>query len=388
MFANTVNTFYYREMNIFIADRLSYAITSKREYTDEGFLRVPGRAARAGIQKYLASELGLTDREPNEVINVYRPPEEVFHPDSLASYEATDVTDNHPKDLVNSATFKDVSVGTVRAGARQDGDFVVVDVIIKDAKAIKAVESGKAQLSAGYMAEYDSSPGITPEGEPYEFIQRNIRINHVALVDKARAGAQARLFDSNPGVRTMKVVLDTGVQVEVADEATATLVTQTINTLKKRATDAEAEMTKAKEDAEKMEAEKDQMAEQLEEEKKKSSHAALAERVATIAKTTSDALTLAGKEFTCDSMDITTIKREALAKVRPAVNWGDKSAVYIQAAWDAALELGVTPTVNAQHAQLAKDGAAPVTDNKPAETPHSRATADKSVAWKKTAGEA
>ncbi|MGL5729314.1 MAG: DUF2213 domain-containing protein, partial [Plesiomonas sp.] len=66
-------------MLIQINDRASYSIT-QREYTPEGFLRVPGHVARPGIQQYLASELGL-DGDPNRIVNVYRPPEEVFSTD-------------------------------------------------------------------------------------------------------------------------------------------------------------------------------------------------------------------------------------------------------------------------------------------------------------------
>ena len=135
-------------MPILICDRSSYAI-SQREYTDEGFLRVPGRVARAGnVQEYYAKELGITDQNPSDIIRVYRPPEEVFKSESLSSYSGADVTDDHPKQMVDSKSFIDVTRGTALSEGRQDGDFVVVDLIIKDESAIKAIESGKVQLSA------------------------------------------------------------------------------------------------------------------------------------------------------------------------------------------------------------------------------------------------
>lgn len=43
-------------MKCTVFDRAGYRIT-QREYTDEGFLKVPGRVARTGIQEYLAREL-------------------------------------------------------------------------------------------------------------------------------------------------------------------------------------------------------------------------------------------------------------------------------------------------------------------------------------------
>src|SRR5690625_5711029 len=60
-------------MRVLVHDRISYALTS-RTITDEGYLLAPAYVARTGVQQYLASELELTDRNPNEIINVYRPP--------------------------------------------------------------------------------------------------------------------------------------------------------------------------------------------------------------------------------------------------------------------------------------------------------------------------
>ena len=231
-------------MPIFIQDRFGFGVTSKRQYTDEGFLKVPGHAARTGIQQYLAKELELTDRNPLEIVNVFRPPEEVFSKDSLESYAHKDVTDNHPDKLVDAKTHKAVTVGHVASLGQQDGDFVLVDLIVKDAETIKQIESGKVQLSAGYEAEYIHKPGKTEDGQEYEFIQRNIRINHIALVDKARAGQQARVFDHNKGGQSMpKFTLDNGHSVEVADEATAVLVQTAFDKLKQETKDAKSVYT-------------------------------------------------------------------------------------------------------------------------------------------------
>lgn len=158
---------------------------------------MPGRVARTGVQQYTAQELGLTDRPPNELVNVYRPPEEVFKPESLASYDNADITLQHPNDFVDSKTFKAVSVGHATTAGRRFGDFVVVDHLIKDQAAIDAINAGTAELSAGYSAEYILQPGVAPCGTPYEFIQTDILVNHIALCDSARAGHLARLFDSN-----------------------------------------------------------------------------------------------------------------------------------------------------------------------------------------------
>ena len=311
-------------------DRVSLNPTH-REYTDEGFLRVPGRAARTGVQEYVARELGLTDRAPDDIVKVMRPPEEVFASDSLASFAGADITVEHPNKMVDAYSFKSVSVGTVAGNATRDGDFVVVDMIIKDADGIKTAEAGKVQLSVGYTAQYDSN---VPDGAGYEFIQRDIRVNHIALVDRARAGAQARLFDSHKtgtGKMPIKVTLDTGRSVEVTDEATATLIADSFERLNQKVND-EAER------ADKAEAERDAKDEELEEAKKESSDAAISSRVATLTQVMDDARTLAGKDFTCDSVNVLEIQRAALSIKKPNTKWADKADAYVAASFDVGVD--------------------------------------------------
>ncbi|MFV2058854.1 MAG: DUF2213 domain-containing protein, partial [Thiohalomonadales bacterium] len=242
-------------MRITAFDRVSFKI-SKREYTDEGFLKVPGRVARTGIQDYLASELGM-DGDPNRIVKVLRPADEVFNKDSLDSYNHSDVTNDHPLNLVDSKNFKAVTVGIVISEGVKDGDFVKTDLIIKDEETIKLIEAGKAELSAGYTADYKEEPGVTKDGVKYELVQRDIKINHVAVVNKARAGSMARIFDNKPEKKLMKVTLDNGRVVEVEDSAAAQ-VEDCITRLTKdmEHSKEEEEKAKAKADALKDENEK------------------------------------------------------------------------------------------------------------------------------------
>ena len=88
-----------------------------------------------------------------------------------------------------------------------------------------------------------------------------------------------------------------------------------------------------------------------------------------IAKVSVDARKVAGDESTCDSVDPVAIKRAALAVKRPSVDWVEKSAAYVEAAFDMAVGEPVKPVVDSQLEQLAKDGAKdikqPVADAKP-----------------------
>jgi hypothetical protein len=329
-------------MKILLQDRAAIPVPSQREYTENGYLKVPGRVALAGnVQQYLASELGLTDRPSNTVVNVYRPPESVFDPASLATYDNADVTVEHPTEMVDAGTFKRVAVGHAISPGRQEGSAVVVDLLIKDADAIKAIEDGKCELSAGYMAEYVEQPGTTPDGTPYEFIQRGIAVNHIALCDQARAGRLARLFDHKTpleAVMSHKVTLDSGAKVEVADEASAILIQSTIDGLRKRVADAEEEKTKAELAKDEAEAKADALDEENEELKKQASEDSISKRLADVLAVTDAARKLAGAEFTCDSVNPLEIKRAALAARLPKRAWADKSEAYVSAAWDSEME--------------------------------------------------
>ena len=366
-----------------VFDRVSHRITH-REYTDEGFLKVPGRVARTGIQEYLARELGL-DGDPNRIVRVYRPEDEVFNDSSLGTYDGATVTNDHPKDLVTAKNYKAVTVGEVRGAGRRDGDFVVCDLIIKDQKTIDDINAGKCELSAGYTAEYVHGPGVTADGKEYEYTQRNIIINHQAVVTKARAGGIARVFDHNPGGNTMPVLIttDSGRSVDVADPANAQVVADSFDRLLKRATDAESKADKAQAAA-------DSATEKLGDAVKASSDEAIKARVTAITSTQALARKVAGDGFTCDSLDVIEIKRTALAVALPKRDWSDKSAGYVEAAFDTESDkdedegddkdengnkkvkspTGDTAALFAQFMQLAKDGANPAATTDAAPTPY------------------
>lgn len=305
---------------------------TSRTLTPEGFLCVKGIAARTGVYQYLSSELDLEG--PERIVNVYRSPEEVFKPESMATYLDKDVTNDHPDDLVDSKTFKDVSVGHVR-GVERDGDNLIVDMIIKDQSAIDDIQSGKAELSPGYLAEYVEAPGIAPDGTAYEYEQRDIQINHNAVVEAARAGKVARIFDHKPKGVPMaqrKVFLDSKKSRSIIlDEEAASVVEDAVASLQKFADEASDRADKA-------EAEKDEAEEKLEEAKKETSDVAIGARV----KSTLDTIALAAKVVkSFDAKGLVSpleIKRAAMAQLKPTRDWASKSEAYVLSAFDAAAD--------------------------------------------------
>ncbi len=121
-----------------------------------------------------------------------RPPEEVFDPASLKSLALVPVTNDHPPELLDSENLKRYQVGNVGDSVAREGLLVRAPVVVQDASAVAAVLTGKQQLSCGYEADLDETPGVY-DGVPYDAIQRRIRYNHLALVDLGRAGPSCKL---------------------------------------------------------------------------------------------------------------------------------------------------------------------------------------------------
>lgn len=171
-----------------------YTISPNQIETGEGFLicrNVP--IARTGTQEYLGREIGLEGKAADAIVTVYRSSSEVFSEAALASFEGKPATNNHPPDLIGPddvSMYEKGHVQNVRRGTREWKDFVIADLHIHDRELIEAVQNGKREISCGYECEYiDNGDGT--------YSQVNIRGNHVAVVDRGRAGKRAAILDSD-----------------------------------------------------------------------------------------------------------------------------------------------------------------------------------------------
>jgi hypothetical protein len=191
--------------------------------TKDGYLTAEARVARTGVQLYRADEIGL-DGDPNRIVRVYRPPDEVFSVDAMKSYAYRPVTVNHPDQMVDAENWKEHSRGQTGGEVLRDKEFVRVPMLLMDASAIREWKEGKRELSMGYTMDLDTTAGTTPEGEQYDAVQRNLRMNHLALVTRARGGSQLKLGDETttkegnemPDVKLTTVTVD-GFSVETTD---------------------------------------------------------------------------------------------------------------------------------------------------------------------------
>lgn len=156
---------------------------------DNGYLVTTAKLARVGAMQYLGEEIG---RDSGKVYDVYVEPEDLFNDETIKSFEGVSVTVEHPEEMeVNASNWKELAVGHIR-NVRQDGEYLIGDVVVNDSKAIKIVQSGKIEVSCGYDADLVDADG--------KIKKANIKGNHLAIVDEGRCGEQCKLGDGKPTI--------------------------------------------------------------------------------------------------------------------------------------------------------------------------------------------
>lgn len=337
-----------------VADRRSARMTdagaiSGTRHTADGYLVAECRVARTGIQEYAGFEIGAEDAQ--KVYRVWRPAEEVFKADSLASFAHKPVTLSHPEDSVTPETWKRDAVGNVGGEIARDGGYVRVPLILMDKAAIDAVTSGTREISMGYDCRLDMTSGTTPEGETYDAIQRDIRINHCAIVERGRAGPACRIGDrvrphnpqEDPSMTKKTVTID-GRSFEVTADVAAIIEAQQakIGTLSDTLAAAAAVMPKANDTIEALKAqigEKDKAltdaVNALEDAKKAVPTQA---DLARMAKERADLIDTAKKiapDVEIGDQDLAGIRAAVVAKKMGDAAVKDRSADYVAAMFDA-----------------------------------------------------
>lgn len=200
--------------------------------TPEGYLLAIGvPIGRVGEMEYGPGETPI-DVGPNGIVKISRSAEELFKPETIASFEGKPFTIRHPNQFVDPKNWKELAKGiiqNVRQGSGDLKDDLLADILITDSNAISLVENGMRQLSCGYEAEYvQTGAGIG--------IQKNIIGNHLALVEEGRAGDAYKIND-HKGESSMNKKLEAALKK---------IFGKTSDEIMKEAEDKEAAEAKAK----------------------------------------------------------------------------------------------------------------------------------------------
>lgn len=183
---------------------MKYYTTSKLSEniheTPEGYLLCIGvPIARTGKMDYAKGETPLNTGD-NGTVAIYRDEDEVFSPETIASFEGKSVTITHPEEFVNPINWSSLTKGVlqnVRRGEGEHKDDLLSDLLITDSIAIALVKNGLREVSCGYEADYTQ----TGEGKGK---QTKIIGNHLALVEQGRAGSSYAIKDHKGATMKLK----------------------------------------------------------------------------------------------------------------------------------------------------------------------------------------
>jgi hypothetical protein len=166
-----------------------------QSFTREGYLIIQDvPIARIGQQLYHESEVPVKGDSAGKVI-IDRDPEDVFADATIASANGKSIAIDHPDVDITPENHRELSVGHLLHPRRGEGvldHLLIGDLMITDPQAIKAIRDKKiTQISLGYDAEYESVQDGFGK-------QKNILINHIALVKNGRCGPICSIRDTDP----------------------------------------------------------------------------------------------------------------------------------------------------------------------------------------------
>jgi uncharacterized protein len=175
---------------------------SARKEDGNGWTVIEGNPlSKVGVFKYLGSQIS-PELEPDRIYNVYRPAEELASEECINSFKLLPWIDDHAmlgseSEQLTPAEEKGVG-GVIGEDVYFEFPYLKGNLKVFSEEMDELIKSGKKELSIGYYCEYDIVQGAY-EGIPYDAIQRNLRGNHIALVDEGRAGPDVAVLDSKNG---------------------------------------------------------------------------------------------------------------------------------------------------------------------------------------------
>lgn len=141
-------------------------------------------------------------------------PQELLSDSTVESANNKPVTDDHPPEMVTIDNTKKYMSGITSNNAHVKGNTLRVDMVISDKDLINDISKGKEELSIGFRTEVKNIAGDF-EGEHYDSQQTNIQINHIAVVDRGRAGHSIRLTGDSASMLIQDKRTETKMDTEI-----------------------------------------------------------------------------------------------------------------------------------------------------------------------------
>lgn len=318
-----------------------------------GFLHVSNvPIARVGVFPYIGKSGQITMEA--------KLPDDLLTDSAVESANSKPITDDHPQESVNVTNTSRYMKGFTANNAHVDGDKLKVDMTITDSALIKEIQGGKQELSIGFQTDVVPVKG-TFKGMAYDSAQKNIQINHVAVVKRGRAGHSVRLTgdsaemviddsqEKGTSMETTKIRLD-GADVTVATNDADTILkldaankenNSKIAKLNAQIKELEAERDKLKGGADankkaldEAKAKNDSLEKELADTKKKYEGDALDEEITKRMDLINEVKPFVGDSFEFSGKSPKEMKVEAIKSVNDSIDLDDKSDDYIDAYFD------------------------------------------------------
>jgi hypothetical protein len=222
-----------------------------------GFVRIDAVLSNEGVMPYTIN---------GQTLLGYLPKEELEQLTNKKNNVL--VTNDHPNGLVTTKNQKSHSVGYLADDLTVDLiDGIAVlkgQVVITESNAINAIKDGKTDVSIGYSETKEFTPGtfVNDKGDAfnYDFIKKNLKLNHVAICREGRASEAALIFDNNEQVNSLytsvvktnqktllrmeiKTLVFNGQEISVAADSVSAVtdMVKTCDSLKKEMADMKSE---------------------------------------------------------------------------------------------------------------------------------------------------
>lgn len=151
--------------------------------------------SKAGVFPYLGKHIPGSD--PTVIYQVYRPAEELANQDTIDSFKLLPWINDHVmlgnRPGTMPAEQKGVG-GVIGQEVFFEGDTLYGNLKLFSGEQGTVIDSGKRELSSGFRCKYEYAPGVF-NGQPYTYVQRFIRGNHIASVDDGRMGPDVAVLD-------------------------------------------------------------------------------------------------------------------------------------------------------------------------------------------------
>lgn len=183
-------------------EKLAFDKGSVREKDRNGFLHVKiSPLTRVQVAPYYGREipgfeqLGL---ERDKIYYGYRPEEELKKESTINSVNGIPIQLRHHADFADNPA-KETRIGATGTEATYKSPFLMNSLHFFDKKAIDLIESdAMKELSLAYRYKPDFKSSGEVNGQKYDFTMRDLSGNHLALVEKGRAGREVLVYDENP----------------------------------------------------------------------------------------------------------------------------------------------------------------------------------------------